>query len=88
MIDDPEYIARRIAYVDTLRNLHKHKRLAGLMGCIIGVVLLGLARMREPHRDWLMWVALGVISVSWVLFGYVIYARTRYVRAHPFERSA
>ncbi len=85
MLDDPDYIRRRIAYVDTIRSLHKNKRLIGMFGCLIGVLILAWARFRAGAPSWELTAGLVVIGVSWALFAYVLYARTRYVRAHPFE---
>ena len=85
MIDDPDYIKRRIAYVDTIRTMHKNKRLIGLVGCLIGVLILAWARFRDGAPQWELAAGLVVIGFSWLLFAYVIFARTRYVRAHPFD---
>ncbi|MEI7931697.1 MAG: hypothetical protein WCI21_01380 [Alphaproteobacteria bacterium] len=85
MIDDPDYIKRRIAYVDTVRSMHKNKRAAGLIGCLLGVIILAWARFRDGAPHWELWAGLVVIAISWLLFIYVIVDRTRYVRSHPFE---
>ena len=85
MNDDPAVIARKVAYIDTLRGLHRNKRMAGFVGCLLGVLLMAYGRFRPEAPDWTVWAGLAVIVVSWALFAYVIYARTRYVRAHPFD---
>jgi hypothetical protein len=85
MIDDPNYIPKRIAYIDAVRSLHKNKRMAGLVGCLLGLLLLAWAEFRSASPHWALVSGVAVIAVSWALFAYVIVARTRYVRAHPFD---
>jgi hypothetical protein len=85
MIDDPEMIQKRIAYIDTMRSLHKTKRLAGFAGCLIGVVLMVLSGYMPGAPHWLRWVGLAIVVPSWMLFIYVVVSRTRYVRTHPFD---
>lgn len=85
MIDDPDYIRRRIAYIDAVRSIHPNKRTAGMIGCLLGVILIALAKFREGSPHWVLWAGLAVIGASWLLFVYVVVARTRYVRAHPFD---
>lgn len=88
MIDDPDYIKKRIAYVDTVRAIHKNKRLAGFVGCALGVVLMAWARFHEAAPQWEMWAGLTIIAVSWALFAFVMFERTRYVRSHPFDAES
>lgn len=85
MNTDPDYIKRRIAYIDEVRSIHPRKRMAGFIGCLAGVLLLAFGRFREASPDWTVWAGLIVVIASWLMFAYVIFARTRYVRAHPFE---
>lgn len=87
-IDDPDYIRRRIAYVDTVRSLHKNKRMTGFVGCLLGVLVLAWARFRDGAPAWELYVGLSVVAASWLLFIYVIVERTRYVRAHPFDSGS
>lgn len=85
MIDDPDYIKRRIAYIDAIRSIHPRKRAIGLVGCLLGIVILASAEFRDGAPHWELVAGLVVIGVSWALFAYVVFARTRYVRSHPFE---
>ena len=76
---------RRIAYLEQIRGLYRRERTIGLMGCLGGVLLLVWARYRMTGAAWAMWLAVGVIGVSWLLFAYVVLRRARWVRAHPFD---
>jgi len=80
MIDDPDYIKKRIAYVDAVRSIHPNKKTAGLIGCLIGVLLLAWARFREGSPHWMLWAGLVVVATSWLLFLFVVLARTRVMR--------
>jgi len=83
--DDPQLIARRVAYVKTVRGLYRNERIAGLLGSLIGALLLIWGRMGQGAPAWVVPFAFLVIGAAWVLFAYVIIRRTRYVRAHPFD---
>jgi len=83
--DDPQLLARRVAYVKTIRGLYRNERIAGLVGSLIGAPLLIWGRMSPEASAWAVPVAFLVIGAAWVLFAYVILRRTRYVRAHPFD---
>lgn len=90
MIDDPQRLApseldRRVAYVKTIRSLYRNERIAGLVGCLVGVLLLIWGRQGQGAPGWVVPAAFLVIGAAWSLFAYVIIRRTRYVRAHPFD---
>ena len=85
MTDDPALIAKRVAYVRTIRGLYRNERVAGLVGCLLGAVLLIWGRQTAGAPAWAVPVAFLVIGAAWSLFAYVIIRRTRYVRAHPFD---
>ena len=85
MTDDPQSLARRVAYVKTIRGLHRTERMAGLAGCLVGALLLIWGRQVAQAPPWAAPVGLVTIGAAWALFAYVIYRRTRYVRAHPFD---
>ena len=85
MTDDPALIAKRVAYVRTIRGLYRNERIAGLVGCLIGAMLLVWGRQAVGAPAWAVPVAFLVIGAAWLLFAYVIIRRTRYVRAHPFD---
>ena len=76
-------IQRRIAYFDYVRSLHKTKRTAGIVGCLIGMLVMLWGSERGP--DVLRYVGLGIVAVSWLLFIYVTISRAMYVKKNPLE---
>jgi hypothetical protein len=88
MITDPDYIKKRIAYVDAVHSIHPNKKTAGMIGCLLGVLLLAWSRFRDGAPHWTLWAGLIVIAAGWLLFAYVLLARTRYVRTHPFDSES
>ncbi|MDR6531282.1 putative membrane protein YeaQ/YmgE (transglycosylase-associated protein family) [Caulobacter rhizosphaerae] len=85
MTDDPQLLAKRVAYVKAIRGLYRNERIAGLVGSLVGALLLIWGRMGQGAPTWAVPVAFLVIGAAWSLFAYVIIRRTRYVRAHPFD---
>ncbi|GGL27463.1 MULTISPECIES: hypothetical protein [Caulobacter] len=85
MTDDPQLLAKRVAYVKAIRGLYRNERIAGLVGSLVGAMLLIWGRMGQGAPAWAVPVAFLVIGAAWSLFAYVIIRRTRYVRAHPFD---
>ena len=88
MIDDTDLMARKVAYIDTIRSLHKHKRLAGFVGSLVGVLFLAWSRFTPSAPDWATYVGLAIIGASWLTFVFVIVSRSIYVRTHPFDSQA
>jgi len=86
MIDDPEELNRRAAYLDVIRHLARTPRMIGFLCCLVGVLGLAFAayRLGDPLAP-LGLASLIVIAIGWALFAYAIVVRTRYVRAHPFN---
>jgi len=85
MSDDPRLLAQRVAYVKTIRGLYRNERVAGLVGCLVGALLLIWGRQSVGAPAWAVPTGLVTIGAGWLLFAYVIIRRTRYVRAHPFD---
>jgi hypothetical protein len=83
--DDPQLLAKRLAYAQMIRGLHRPERLTGLAACLVGALVLIWGRMAPAAPAWAAPVGLVTIAAGWLLFAYVIYRRTRYVRAHPFD---
>jgi hypothetical protein len=83
--DDPQLLAKRVAYVKAIRGLYRNERIAGLVGSLVGAMLLIWGRMGQGASAWAVPVAFLVIGAAWSFFAYVIIRRTRYVRAHPFD---
>ena len=85
MSNDPVLLAKRVAYVRTIRGLYRAERLTGLGACLVGALVLIWGRMVPAAPAWAVPVGLVTIAAGWLLFAYVILRRTRYVRAHPFD---
>jgi hypothetical protein len=85
LTDDPAVLQKRVAYVQSIRNLHKRLQMAGYAGCLIGVLLMVLSTFMAGAPHWLRWVGLAVVAPSWLVFIYVMVSRANYVRAHPFD---
>jgi hypothetical protein len=45
--DDSALIAKRVAYVRTIRGLYRNERIAGLVGSLVGALLLIWGRMGQ-----------------------------------------
>ena len=88
MIEDADVMARKVAYIDAIRGLHRQKRLAGFVGSLVGVLLLAWGRFTPGAPEWASYAGLAIIGASWLTFVYVIVSRSLYVRAHPFDSQA
>jgi len=85
---DPED-ARRIAWFQQVRGLHKWKRAAGVIGCILAVILMLWSKYSpDTAPAWATPVGLGIAAISWALFAYVVVARMMWVRRNPLEPKA
>ena len=86
MIDDPTENERRAAYIESIRAIGQNIRPLGFICCVLGVVVLVWARFRGPGALSPVGIAgLVIIAVGWGIFAYVMWARARYVRTHPYE---
>jgi len=85
MSEEADSLARRAAYLDTVRGLHRRERGVGFIACLVGAMLLIWGRTVAGAPSWAAIVGLVTIAAGWSLFAYVIIRRTRYVRAHPFD---
>jgi len=84
--EEADLIERRLAYIEKVRSLHKNKRNAGFVGCLLGVVAMLFGRFRySDYSQILVWGGLAVVAASWAVIFYVSVQRANYVRAHPFE---
>ena len=81
---EAEVLKRRIAYIDTLRGLHRFERLVGLVVILVGVgIVVASTYIALPKLAVLFGYAL--LAAGWVVFFYVIWKRTAWRRANPFE---
>ncbi|MGH6987685.1 MAG: hypothetical protein ACRED9_12725 [Caulobacteraceae bacterium] len=78
-------LAARSAYIDHLRSLGRRARTAGFAVCLLGVLLLVIARSKALAPAWESAGAIAVIAVGWALLLYSIARRLLYLRAHPFK---
>ena len=86
MMDDPEELNRRSDYVDTVRAIGASIRILGFIACLLGVVMLAWARFSGPGALSPVGIAgLVIIAGGWGIFAYVVWARARYIRTHPYE---
>ena len=85
MIDDSDLNAKKIAYIDRIRGMHKNKRNLGFLGCLLGVLIMLAGRYSPQVPDWTVWAGVAVVAAGWLLFAYVIFSRVTYVRTHPFD---
>jgi len=86
-MDDPDLLARKAAYIDTIRSLYRRERAAGFVACLAGVLVLVWSRTRFDAPPWALWAGLAIIAAGWLLFVYVLVRRGAWVRAHPFESN-
>jgi hypothetical protein len=84
-IDDPAVLERQVAYLDRLRALGRPQRNLGYVVCLVGVLMVVIARFRLGGEPWALWGGVGIIAAGWGLFIYAVAARLRFVRAHPFD---
>ncbi len=86
MHDDLVLLIRRAAYVDEIRSVALRARKIGYAIILLGLMTFVWAAWRGPgvHSE-LAHSAEAAIVLGWALFIYVMFKRTRYVRAHPFD---
>jgi hypothetical protein len=82
---EAELLGRRMAYIDTLRGLHRRERLVGFLMILAGAAMVLPARFVAGWPGEAIWVGYGVIALGWVLFIYVIFRRAQWRRANPFN---
>jgi len=85
MIDDPNELNRRIAYIDKLRGLHRAERIAGFLLILLGVLLTLGPNFYAAWPHWLITVGWVLAGIGWALFIYVIWRRASWRRANPFD---
>jgi hypothetical protein len=61
------------------RKLHN----AGLLACLLGVILLVWGRFATGAPALAIWLGLGVILLGWALFAVAIARRIAGLKAHP-----
>ncbi len=84
--EDVVFMIRRAAYVEEIRDVALRTRRMGWAALFMGVVTLVWAVLRGPgmHSRVAHWSEAAIV-LAWVLFFYVMFKRTSYVRSHPFD---
>lgn len=75
---------RRAAWVAHVRNLHRSKRLAALIGCAIAVGLMLWGR-GERGPEWAVTAGLVLVAASWALLIFVMIDRYSWVKKNPYK---
>jgi hypothetical protein len=83
--DEVAQLDRQSAYVDQLRAQGRRERMAGFVACLVGVLILVVARFRLGAPAWALWTGAAVVALGWGLFVYALLRRLTWVRAHPFD---
>jgi hypothetical protein len=86
-LEDAAAAERHSAHIETIRQIGRRQRSIGYVACLVGVMIVVVARLRLADEPWLLWSGLAVIAVGWALFVYALWARIAYVRAHPFAEK-
>ena len=84
-MDDAELIMKRNAYLDTLRGLYRKERLAGFLAVLVGAALIVPSRFVFTWPHAVIWAGYALLAIGWVLMLYVIFRRTAWRRANPFN---
>ena len=74
------------AWLDRVRGMHRGKRMVGVVGCLIGVLMMLFGRFRPdlaPH--WMLMAGLAIVGACWLLFGWIMFDRWRWVKANPYQ---
>ena len=87
MIDDAALLERQHAYLDHVRALGRRERNLGYVACLVGVMMVVIARFRLSGEPWLLWGGGAMVAAGWGLFVYAIARRLIWVRAHPFDSN-
>ncbi len=85
---EAELNAKRITYIDTLRGLYRRERLAGLFLILGGFALVAPSWWAPDWSHLAIQVGYGLIMLGWVAYIYVIWRRTAWRRANPFDPKA
>ncbi|MFN3858352.1 MAG: hypothetical protein ACK4RV_11435 [Caulobacter sp.] len=88
MIDEAELLQKRIAYIDTLRGLYRKERLVAFGLVLAGAaILIGSAYVRALPQA-AIWAGYALLAVGWVLMIYVVWRRSQWRRANPFNPNS
>ncbi len=85
---EAELLARRAAYIDTLRGLHRRERLIGFFLILGGFALVAPSWWAPDWSHSFILAGYGLIAAGWVAYVYVIWRRTAWRRANPIDPKA
>ncbi len=85
---EAELLAKRAAYIDTLRALYRRERLVGFFLILVGFALVVPSWWAPDWSHNLILAGYGLIAAGWVAYVYVIWRRTAWRRANPFDPKA
>jgi hypothetical protein len=81
---DPEHAART-AWLARARGLHRNKRYAGMVGCVLGASLVLWGRYSTNAPSWAELTGFIVVGVSWLVLMYTIADRWMWVKKNPYR---
>jgi len=85
---DPEH-ARRMAWLRQVRLMHRSKRMLGFAGIILGACMVVWARLSPAEAPpWAQYAGFGILTLSWLIFIYVIIDRGRWIKNNPYKPGA
>ncbi len=73
----------RVAWINSVRRMHRNKRFAGYIGCCFGAAILIWGRFVAGSPTWAVPAGFAVVGGSWAVFVYVMVARYHWVKANP-----
>jgi hypothetical protein len=85
MGDEAVALARRTIYLDQMRVQGRAARYGGMVACLIGVMILIVARFKLGAPLWMLWTGGLIVAAGWGLFVYSLLRRLAWVRTHPFD---
>ena len=69
------------AQIDSIRAHHRGTRNAGLVACLLGVLVMIAGRYMAGAPIWLVSVGVGVVALGWGLIAFALWKRVAMARA-------
>src|SRR5258707_2272738 len=70
-----------IAQIEAIRAHHRRRRNAGLVACLLGVLIMIAGRYMAGAPVWLVNVGVGVVVLGWGLIAFALWKRVAMARA-------
>ena len=70
-----------IAQIEAIRAHHRRTRNAGLVACLLGVLIMIAGRYMAGAPVWLVNVGVGVVVLGWGLIAFALWKRVAMARA-------